>query len=156
MVKLAVSIKAQLEALTDLKPLGEDFNWMFKIKCTSCREEHPNWVGIDATVPDREARRTSSGGVRCFDDSFKRGSAAYTLEDSEEQRFATIAVLECRGCELTEFDPKGTWTAKGAESGTVFDEIDLSNESGNEWSDYDEKAGTSVSIMEFETKIARA
>jgi hypothetical protein len=136
-----------------------------------------------------------------FDDSFKRGSAAYTLEDSEEQRFATIAVLECRGCELTEFDPKvrrltilynhgprtdpsgdgpqGTWTAKGAESGTVFDEIDLSNESGNEWSDYDEKvrlplqssttlsfrpltqsparqAGTSVSIMEFETKIARA
>lgn len=30
----------------------------------------------------------------------------YTLEDSEEQRFATIAVLECRGCELTEFDPK--------------------------------------------------
>lgn len=74
---------------------------------------------------------------------------------------------------------KGTWTAKGAESGTVFDEIDLSNESGNEWSDYDEKvcaadssrrsefaptdgissasqAGTSVSIMEFETKIARA
>lgn len=34
---------------------------------------------------------------------------------------------------------QGTWTAKGAESGTVFDEIDLSNESGNEWSDYDEK-----------------
>jgi hypothetical protein len=33
-----------------VKPLGEDFNWMFKIKCTSCREEHPNWVGIDATV----------------------------------------------------------------------------------------------------------
>lgn len=74
---------------------------------------------------------------------------------------------------------QGTWTAKGAESGTVFDEIDLSNESGNEWSDYDEKvrlpfqsstnlsfrpltqsparqAGTSVSIMDFETKIARA
>lgn len=41
-----------------------------------------------------------------FDDSFKRSSAAYTLEDSEEQRFATLAVLECRGCELTEFDPK--------------------------------------------------
>lgn len=41
-----------------------------------------------------------------FDDSFKRGSAAYTLEDSEEQRFATLAVLECRGCELTEFDTK--------------------------------------------------
>ncbi|KWU41223.1 DUF866-domain-containing protein [Rhodotorula sp. JG-1b] len=168
MLKLAVSIKAQLEALTDLKPLGEDFNWMFKIKCTSCREEHPNWVGIDATeTRDISGSRGEAHLVwRCqmckrehtvsFDDSFKRGSAAYTLEDSEEQRFATIAVLECRGCELTEFDPKGTWTAKGAESGTVFDEIDLSNESGNEWSDYDEKAGTSVSIMEFETKIARA
>lgn len=61
----------------------------------------------------------------------------------------------------------------------MFDEVDLSNESGNEWSDYDEKvscngnkfepcihirltavrfpqAGTSVSIMEVESKIARA
>lgn len=58
----------------------------------------------------------------------------------------------------------------------MFDEVELSNESGNEWSDYDEKvravvvvdpvraakltarlqAGTSVSIMEVETKIARA
>lgn len=44
--------------LTDIlivavKPAGEDFNWMFKVKCTSCREEHPNWVGIDATVRTR-------------------------------------------------------------------------------------------------------
>lgn len=41
-----------------------------------------------------------------FDESFKRGSAVYTFEDSEEQRFAKLAVLECRGCELTEFDTK--------------------------------------------------
>ncbi|POY70797.1 hypothetical protein BMF94_6209 [Rhodotorula taiwanensis] len=168
MVKLAVSIKAQLEALTDLKPAGEDFNWMFKVKCTSCREEHPNWVGIDATeTRDISGSRGEANLVwRCqmckrehtvsFDESFKRGSAVYTFEDSEEQRFAKLAVLECRGCELTEFDTNGVWTAKGAESGTVFDEVELSNESGNEWSDYDEKAGTSVSIMEVETKIARA
>lgn len=49
-----------------------------------------------------------------FDDSFRRSSAAYTAEDSEEQRFATLAVLECRGCELTEFDPKARGSASPA------------------------------------------
>ena len=41
-----------------------------------------------------------------FDNSFAREKAFYTLEDSEAQQFATLAVLECRGCELIAFDPK--------------------------------------------------
>ncbi|GAA6057161.1 hypothetical protein NBRC10513_000747 [Rhodotorula toruloides] len=145
--KLAVQLKATLEGLTDLKPIGDNFNWLFKVRCSGCREEHPNWMGIDATeTRDISGSRGEANLVwRCqlckkesnvsFDDSFKRSSASYTAEDSEEQRFATLAVLECRGCELTEFDPKGVWSAKGAESGT---------------------AGAGVSIMEVETRISRA
>ncbi|GAA5856384.1 hypothetical protein JCM8547_008717 [Rhodosporidiobolus lusitaniae] len=167
MVKLALQLKATLEAVTDLKPVGEDFTWMVKAQCTSCREEHPSWMGIDATetreIPG--SRGEANLVWRCqmckrehtisFDDSFKRDKAAYSLEDSEDQKFATLAVLECRGCELTQFDPKGIWSAKGAESGTKFEEIEISLQEP-EWVDYDEKAGASVSVMEVETQVKRA
>ncbi|GAA5841437.1 hypothetical protein JCM5353_007270 [Sporobolomyces roseus] len=149
MVKLKVSIKATLEGLTELQPYGEDFNWMFKVKCTSCREEHPNWMGIDATEQNEISGSRGEAHLvwKCkmckrehtisFDESFSRRKAVYTLENSENQKFAPLAVLECRGCEITSFDPKGVWSAKGAESNTKF-------------------ASAPVSIMEFESRIDRA
>ncbi|GAA6041718.1 hypothetical protein JCM8097_003098 [Rhodosporidiobolus ruineniae] len=165
MVKLAIQIKAQLEAVTDLKPLGEDFHYYVKVSCSSCREEHPNFVTLDATETQEIPGSRGEANLvwRCqmckrehtinFDSSFKREKAAYTLEESEEQKYATIAVVECRGCEVTAFDPKGTWTCKGAESGTVFDEVELEE---GEWTDYDEKAGAGVSILEIEARVQRA
>ncbi|GAA5830631.1 hypothetical protein JCM11251_002539 [Rhodosporidiobolus azoricus] len=205
MVKLALQIKATLENITDLKPLGEDFGWQIKAQCQSCREEHPNWMTVDATetreisgsrgeanlvwrcqmckrehticpstslfaaLPFHFARPPGLSqsiylpntflpvrtGKLAFDDSFKRDKAAYTLEQSEEQKFGTLAVVECRGCEVTQFDPKGVWTAKGAESNTVFDEVEISLEEP-EWNDYDEKSSEPVSVMEVETKVQRA
>lgn len=41
-----------------------------------------------------------------FDKSLDRAKAVYTLEQSENQQFGAIAVLECRGCEIVAFDPK--------------------------------------------------
>ena len=41
-----------------------------------------------------------------FDNSFVREKAFYNFEDSESQKFVTLAVLECRVCEITAFDPK--------------------------------------------------
>ncbi|KAM0749725.1 DUF866-domain-containing protein [Meredithblackwellia eburnea MCA 4105] len=168
MGKLKVSFKATLENVTDLQPLGDDFNWMFRLKCQSCHEEHPNWVGIDATEqrPLSGSRGEANFVWKCtlckressinFDDSFKRDKAVYTQEDSESQKFATLAVLECRGCEIVQFDPKGTWTCKGVESGTKFPEVELSLDEPDGWTDYDEKSGSPVSVMEFESKIERA
>lgn len=78
----------------------------------------------------------------------------YTSENGQLQ---PILVLECRGLELTGFDPRvcrldqsppsvlltsyhlqGIWKCEGAESGTKFDEVDLVD---GEWNDYDEKVG---------------
>lgn len=90
-----------------------------------------------------------------------------------------ILLLEqCRGCEITAFDPKGTWSCKGTESGTVFNEVELSLDEPDGWTDYDEKvrfcqpcgsirleltlfplaeqSSEPVSVMEFESKIERA
>lgn len=51
---------------------------------------------------------------------------------------------------------QGEWQAKGAESGTRFDEIELSKEETDGWTDYDEKAGEPVGVTEVETRISRA
>lgn len=44
--------------------------------------------------------------------------------------------IECRGLELVDFAPREGWKAKGAESGTVFEDIDLTD---GDYADYDEK-----------------
>jgi len=41
-----------------------------------------------------------------FDKSLDQTKAVYTFEQSENQEFGAIAVLECRGCEIVAFDPK--------------------------------------------------
>ncbi|KAL8291944.1 hypothetical protein RQP46_002202 [Phenoliferia psychrophenolica] len=168
MGKLKISFKATLENVTDLHPIGDDFNWMFRIKCSSCHEEHPNWIGIDATElrPMSGSRGEANFVWKCtlckressinFDNSFNRAKAVYTLEDSDAQKFATMAVVECRGCEVIEFDPKGTWACKGAESNTPFPEVELSLDDPDGWTDYDEKSAEPVSVAEFSSKIERA
>jgi len=140
----------------------------FKIKCLSCHEEHPQWIGIDATElrPLSGSRGEANFVWKCgfckressinHDDSFKRGAAFYTFEDSESQKYAAVAVLDCRGCEIVAFDPKGTWSCKGVESGLPFSEVELSLDDPDGWNDYDEKSGQPVSVTEFESKIERA
>ena len=43
------------------------------------------------------------------------------------------------------------WKAKGADTGTVFDAVDLAD---GEWVDYDEKGSVGVSVMGIESKFA--
>lgn len=47
---------------------------------------------------------------------------------------------------------QGEWEAKGTESSTPFNGIDLSDE----WYDYDEKAGDEVSVKEINWDIVKA
>lgn len=47
---------------------------------------------------------------------------------------------------------QGEWQVKGAESGTAFTEVDLSD---GEWYDYDDKAGEEVSIKEIKWSVGR-
>ena len=46
---LALALKAELNGVTDLRPLDTEaspFYYTFKVQCTSCRETHPNWVSV--------------------------------------------------------------------------------------------------------------
>ncbi|KAJ2993917.1 hypothetical protein HDV02_001995 [Globomyces sp. JEL0801] len=62
-----------------------------------------------------------------------------------------LIVIEGRGWEPVEWIPTIGFRAEGVESGTVFDEIDLTD---LEWCDYDEKAGESVDIMDIQSEQA--
>jgi len=81
---------------------------------------------------------------------FEGAFGKLTAEDSEYGRFATLAVLECRGLEPVDFEPRIGLSARGAESTTIFDDIDLTS---GDWADFDERAGEAVCICDVETRV---
>jgi len=58
--------------------------------------------------------------------------------------------LDCRGCAPTTFLPFSHFSCSGVESGQKFNEVDLSE---GDWSDYDEKAGDTVGVYEFQSQF---
>ncbi|KAF8632535.1 hypothetical protein AX15_001751 [Amanita polypyramis BW_CC] len=161
MVRLQLAIKVELENVTNLQPASDDFDYFFKVKCTSCNEEHPKWVSMN-----RKEEYEVSGGKnatahfvwRCG--LCKRESSAkfdlsvpvkpYTAENAQPRQ---LLVMECRGLEFIGFDPnRGLWKCEGTK-GNVFSEVDLSE---GEWSDYDEKVALPVCISSIESEWSRA
>jgi hypothetical protein len=80
-------------------------------KCKMCGREHTICEFLPRFRSLSPSNAANLGHLshpnEAFDESFSRSKAAYTLDDSENQKFAPLAVLECRGCEITQFDPKG-------------------------------------------------
>jgi len=94
-----------------------------------------------------------------FDDpkGKKPETPVHTMARAEKNEASTLVVFECRGCEFIGFEARvrpleypwlnlsllirscfqGSWTCKGAESGTVFESFEFED---GRWDDYDEKA----------------
>ncbi|KAF9455122.1 DUF866-domain-containing protein [Macrolepiota fuliginosa MF-IS2] len=162
MVRLELSIKAELENVTELQPATEDFEYFFKVKCTSCNEVHPKVVSLNR-VEEHEV----SGGKHstahfvwkcslCKRESSAKFETSYKVKSytSENGQFQPLLVIECRGLEFIGFDPKGTWKCVGT-TGMVFHEVELVS-AEDEWTDYDEKAALPVGVSGFESKWSRA
>jgi len=71
----------------------------------------------------------------------------------------TIVVFDCRGLEPVDFSPRMGWKVsgwkededgEGSESGTVFEDVDLTDK---EWADYDDKSDESTMISEIEVSF---
>ncbi|KAI0348371.1 DUF866-domain-containing protein [Trametopsis cervina] len=162
MVRLLLSIKAELENVTDLAPASEGFEYFFQVKCNSCHEVHPKFVGINR-VDEREVSGSKGSKAnfvwRCGnckrEHSAKFEDKSPTLPYSADAngQFAPFLTIECRGLEFVGFEPRGTWRCVGLESGTVFPEVDLDE---GEWVDYDEKAALPVGVSSIESKWSRA
>ncbi|RGP72123.1 duf866 domain protein [Fusarium sporotrichioides] len=150
----ALYLTADLQGVTNLRPddtQDNPFWYMFKVQCTSCRETHSNYVGVNRFETNemsgsrgeanfvwkcKNCKRESSASV-------KSGPAAY--EQTEPAKAQKIIEFDCRGLEFIEFKAEGEWLAEGAETGTKFTAIDLEE---GEWFEYDEKSNEEVSINE--------
>ncbi|KAK7419173.1 hypothetical protein QQX98_003513 [Neonectria punicea] len=137
---LTLVLSAELTGVTNLRPddtQDNPFWYMFKVQCTSCRETHANYVGVNRF-------RASSASIIA-------APAAY--EQAEPPKAQKIIEFDCRGLEFVEFKAEGEWLAEGPDSGTKFTGIELVD---GEWYDYDEKAGDEVSIKEIKWEIRRS
>ncbi|KAH7320983.1 hypothetical protein B0I35DRAFT_428287 [Stachybotrys elegans] len=158
----ALWLSAELTGVTKLRPddsKDNPFWYMFQVQCTSCRETHANFVGVNR-FEDNEmsgSRGEANFVWKCKNckressASIKAGPVAY--EHSDPPKKQKILEFDCRGLEFVEFKPEGDWLAEGLDSSTKFDSIDLQE---GEWYDYDEKAGEEVSIKEMSWEIRRA
>ncbi|KAF9432736.1 hypothetical protein BGZ76_010387 [Entomortierella beljakovae] len=154
---LALQIKAELENIAELIPADADYTWHFKIQCTKCREIDSNFITMNAL----EKAETSSGRgeanlvmkckfCKCESSAdFVSKPVAYDAENND--KFATVVTIECRGLELVGFEPRDGWNAKGS-TGYPFDNIDLTD---GDWADYDEKAELPVTISNIEARFVK-
>ncbi|XP_067678963.1 UPF0587 protein v1g245604-like [Haliotis asinina] len=157
MVKISLQLSAQLENVTNLKAVDEDFRWYLKLRCLNCGEETADFVYLTLTdsSPLTGGRGSASVVLRCklckrenSIDILKDTLSSYTAADAG--KFKSVVTFDCRGVEPTDFSPRVGWNVEGEETSTVFSDIDLGDK---EWYDYDEKGQTSVSITELQHKF---
>jgi len=159
-MKIALQLSAQLENVTELKAEGEDFRWYVKLKCCHCNEETPGYVYLTLTdiEPLKGGRGFANLVLKCKLCA-REHSIAIIPESLQEYSaedvplYKTVVVFDCRGVEPVLFEPRMGWTAKGAESNTVFSNIDLTS---LDWADYDERSQLSVGIYELASRFVRA
>lgn len=157
MGKFALNLNAELTGVKNLAPKDEEsFYYAFKVQCSGCREIHDNAIEISRSethsIPGSKGEANLIWTCKNC-----RKTCSFVIEGpfspyNDSQETKKVLVLECRGCELVEFIPQGEWTANGAESNTLFDEIVLEDD----WYDYDENASSEVSITNLEWSISKA
>ncbi|KAF8269340.1 hypothetical protein EI94DRAFT_1003959 [Lactarius quietus] len=162
MVRLQLSIKAELENVTNLEPASDDYEYFFGVKCNSCHEPHPKIVSLNridehpvSTGRDNNAHFVWKCGFCKRESSakFELSSPPRPYSADAHGQFSPFITIDCRGLEFTSFDPRGIWKCVGAEKGTPF--TDVKFEDGT-WVDYDEKAKVPVGISDIESQWSRA
>ncbi|KAH9968876.1 DUF866-domain-containing protein, partial [Russula dissimulans] len=160
--RLLLSIKAELENVTDLVPAADDFEYFFGVKCTSCNEPHAKIVSLNrieerqvSTGKDNTAHFVWKCGL-CKRESFAKFEASSpprSYSADANGQLAPFITIDCRGLEFTSFDPRGIWKCVGVESKTPFTKVEFED---GEWIDYDEHAKVPVRISGIESKWSRA
>ena len=153
-------VKAALEGAA-WAALGDGYALRVKFACTACREPSDRFsvFGWDdaAEVPGgkgaahlvqacRHCKAPCSVSIVS-----KRGDARYTAADAEAGRAVAVATLECRGAVPAEAQCGPGWVVAGP-SGETWGDVSLDDE----FSEYDEAAGVSVTVLDAAMSVGPA
>ncbi|KAK6052658.1 hypothetical protein COOONC_09837, partial [Cooperia oncophora] len=159
---LSLELKCNMTGVTDFTPSDpENHRWFLKFRCMNCGESRDYWqyVVINEVLEVPGSRGEANLVEKCK--LCNRVNTVAIIQDSigkydaadHNEEWQSMIQLDCRGLEPIDFDPRMGWTAVGTESGTVFDDIDLSEKA---WADYDEKAGEATEISDIEVRFVHA
>ncbi|RCN35124.1 hypothetical protein ANCCAN_19018 [Ancylostoma caninum] len=170
---LSLDLKCNMVGVTKFAPSDpETHRWFLKnevrchttdlqFRCMNCGEspEHWQYIVVNEVLEVPGSRGEANLVEKCK--LCNRVNTVAIIGDSigsydsveHNEEWQSMLQFDCRGLEPYDFDPRNGWTAVGVESGTVFDDIDLSEKA---WADYDEKAGEATEISDIEVRFVHA
>ncbi|PZC72203.1 UPF0587 protein GA18326 [Helicoverpa armigera] len=159
MVKIALQIKATLESIDKLYTNHPYYQWFLKLKCGSCGEVTEKFHDLTEAekIPQKHNRSETNLLIKCK--LCSRENSIDVVEgsngqfrSSDEGKFKTLVIFDCRGVEPVDFEPKSGWIAVGEDDGKTFEDVDLTEK---EWADYDDKNQNSVGVYELEWQFVK-
>ncbi|KAJ1345759.1 hypothetical protein KIN20_000364 [Parelaphostrongylus tenuis] len=156
---LSLELKCNMVGVTKLAPSDPSrHRWYLKFRCMNCGESREYWQYV---VLIEVLEVPGSRGVANLVEKCKLCGRLNTVSiikdsigsyDSKEhnEEWQSMIHLDCRGLEPVDFEMRTGWTAVGTETGTVFEDIDLSEKA---WADYDEKASEATEIADIEVRF---
>lgn len=163
MVHYTLQITAHMENVKTLEPMGgfddPNFLFYFKLKCDNCLEVNPKEVciSLDELVPIPNSRDHATLFEKCktceeegYIKIVPGEGRPLTGEDSEEERYAPLMCFDCHGWVPLEFSFLGPQWRVESVSGTVYENVDLSQ---GEWAEFDEKGNCPVAIANLRSRF---
>eukprot|EP00026_Physarum_polycephalum_P020886 Phypoly_transcript_23773.p1 GENE.Phypoly_transcript_23773~~Phypoly_transcript_23773.p1 ORF type:complete len:166 (+),score=24.25 Phypoly_transcript_23773:36-533(+) len=152
MGKIFLCVQADLKGVGFKAP--DDMEWYMKIKCMHCDLEFEKHIYVSAVEEHTVGRATCNFLVKCKScgrestiDVVPQTQKPYNLEDSGSQ--VAMICFDCRGLDILEYQARDGFIATG-ESGTVWEEVDLSED----WTEYDEKTKETVEITNITWELS--
>ncbi|KIZ05665.1 hypothetical protein MNEG_2291 [Monoraphidium neglectum] len=156
MPTFVLHVKAELENVRTLS-LQKSAHYCIDVKESAGSEQRD---GVYVTANDTHELSGSKGTanfVMKFDKASKHEAYLNVLEikgvtrditEEDNGKWVPVIAFECRGLEPVAYHPEEEWAAVGG-GGQKFDQVDLRED----WADFDEKLGESVSVMGLESKF---
>ncbi|KAF4659456.1 hypothetical protein FOZ61_004726 [Perkinsus olseni] len=159
MVVQILYVKANLEGLSSIAAPSDHY-WCFDVAGSNTDEVRQR---VTVNCMDEEEVSGSRGKANLvihFKDLKKEATIVRTTvkkmkmepkyTDEDNGKWVPLIAFECRGCEITKWYPERGYTAV-SEGGTVFDDVDLSDD----WCDYDADNDEAVGVYDLEWKLER-
>lgn len=153
---LMLEINADTECVSSIR-LPKGYEYTITVKNSSGEDVRENvTVSSQEEVDLSGSRGTAHFALKWARDA-KHQASLQVVEEfkklklewlEEDNKFGPLVGFDCRGLEPISWQPQDGFIVKAA-SGTVFEDVDLSDD----WSEYDEKAKELVSISDLKWRF---